>query len=107
MARHLRPGTPENEQVASAEVSRLLVLGFVVAEDLNGAVAGTEQAGEDAEQRGLSCAVFADEDIAAARFKIDRNLTQRGEGAEELGNLMDSGTEGRACGHLGCRGHWS
>jgi hypothetical protein len=31
MARHLRPGTPENEQVASAEVSRLLVLGFVVA----------------------------------------------------------------------------
>jgi hypothetical protein len=31
MARRLPSGTPENEQVASAEVSRLLVLGFVVA----------------------------------------------------------------------------
>ena len=31
MARRPSPGTPENEQVASADVSRLLVVGFVVA----------------------------------------------------------------------------
>jgi hypothetical protein len=31
MARRLPTGTPENEQVASADVSRLLVVGFVVA----------------------------------------------------------------------------
>ena len=31
MARRPPPGTPENKQVASTDVSRLLVVGFVVA----------------------------------------------------------------------------
>jgi hypothetical protein len=37
-----------------------------IAEELDGAEAGAEQAGEDAEEGGFAGAVFADEDVAAA-----------------------------------------
>ena len=75
--------------------------GSSVAEDLDGAVAGAEQAGEDAEQGGFAGAVFADEDVAAAGLEVDGDLAQGGEGAKEFGNLIEPCARGTGVG-LGC-----
>ena len=48
--------------------------GFVrleAAKDRHRAVAWAQQSGQDAEQCGFACAVFADEDVAAAGLQID------------------------------------
>ena len=48
---------------------------------------GTEKAGENAEERGFTGTVFAEENVAPARFEIKRDLAQSGKAAEELGYL--------------------
>ena len=72
------------------------LMGFEVAENCDIAEAGPEQAGEDTQQRGFARAVFAKENVAAARLEIDCDLAQGGKGAEELGDVVEAGTEGRA-----------
>ena len=42
---------------------------------------------ENAQERGLACAVFAEEDVAAAGLEIERNLAESGKAPEELGHL--------------------
>ena len=63
---------------------------LVVAEDGDLAEAGAEQAGKNAQQSGLARAVFAEKNVAAAGLKIDRNLAQRGKGAEKLRDVVQS-----------------
>jgi hypothetical protein len=65
-------------------------MGLGFAKDTDCAVGGTEKAGEYAQERGFACAVFAEEDIAAARLEIQRNLAESGKAAEELGYLDES-----------------
>ena len=77
----------EHGRVAHVADAVAGLVGLEVAEDVDRAEAGAEQAGEDAQQGGFAGAVFADEDVAAAGLKIDRDLAQRGEGAKELGDL--------------------
>ena len=72
------------------------VVRFEFAEYPDRSGAGTQQAGENAEERGFSGAVLADQDIAAAGLEIDRHLTERSKGAEELGDLIQAGGDGRA-----------
>jgi hypothetical protein len=57
-------------------------------------VSGAEQASENAEERGLACAVFTEENVAAAGLEIERDLAEGGKAAEELGHLIESGAEG-------------
>jgi len=68
-------------------------VGFLIAEDFDGAEAGAKQAGEDAQEGGLACAVFADEDVATAGFKIDGDLAEGGKRAEELGDVVEASAE--------------
>ncbi len=78
--------------------------GFVrleIAEDADGAVRGSEKAGENAQQRGLARAIFAEQNVAAARLKIDRDLAKRGKAAEELGHLIEPCAESGAGGFGG------
>ena len=42
-----------------------------VAEDADRAVAGAQKAGENAQERGLAGAVFAEQDVAAAGLEIE------------------------------------
>jgi hypothetical protein len=63
------------------------LMGLRRAEDADCAVGGTEKAGENAQERGFAGAVFAEENVAAARLKRKRNLAESGEAAEELGHL--------------------
>jgi hypothetical protein len=72
--------------------ARVVGLGF--AEDADRAVSGAEQASENAEERGLACAVFTEENVAAAGLEIERDLAEGGKAAEELGHLIESGAEG-------------
>ena len=81
----------EHGRVAHVADAVAGVVRLEVAEDLDRAEAGAEEAGEDAEEGGLAGAVFADEDIAAAGLEIDGDLAQCGEGAKELGNLIEPG----------------
>src|ERR1035441_8448371 len=69
---------------------------FVLAKDRDLAEAGSQQTGQNAQQRGLARAVFAEQDVAAAGFKVHRDLAQRGEGAEELRDIVEAGANGRA-----------
>jgi hypothetical protein len=50
---------------AGARIMRLLI-----AEDLDGAEAGAQESGQNAQQRRFARAVFADQDVAAAGLKI-------------------------------------
>ena len=59
--------------------------GSKFAEDRDLAEAGPQQAGQNAQQRGFARAVFAEQHVAAAGLEVDRDLAQRGKGAEELG----------------------
>ena len=76
---------------------------FVFAEDADRAEAGAEQAGQNAQQRGFARAVFAEQNVAAARLEIDRDLAQRGKGAEELGDLSRRAQTVDGCGTIGGR----
>ncbi len=71
--------------------ARLVGLGFT--EDVDRAVRWTEQAGENAEERGFAGAVFTEENIAAAGLQRKRNLAEGSKTAEELGHLIESGAE--------------
>jgi hypothetical protein len=42
-----------------------------------------QQSGQNAQQRRLAGAVFADQHVAAARLEIDRHLAQRGKRAKQ------------------------
>lgn len=72
------------------------VVGLEIAEDSDIAVAGAEEAGEDAEKGGLAGAVFTNEDVTAAGVELDRDLAQCGKGAEELGDFLDAGANLRS-----------
>lgn len=58
-------------------------MGIEIAEDPHLACRGMEQSGQDAQQRRFARAIFAEQNIAAARREIDRDLAQRSEAAEE------------------------
>ncbi len=73
------------------------------AKDLDRAEAWPQQAGQNAQQRGFSGAVFADQHIAVAGLKIDRDLAQRGKGAEQLGNRLRAGHSCRSWSQSGFR----
>jgi len=70
------------------------VVGLGVAEDADRAVRGTEKAGENAQERGFACAVFAEENVAAAGLERERDLAESGKAAEELGHLDESRVAG-------------
>ena len=57
-----------------------------------------QQPGQNAQQRGLAGAIFADQHVAASRLKIDRNLAQRCKDAKEFGNVIEPGARGTADG---------
>ena len=57
------------------------------AENCDGSVRGAKKAGENSQERGFSGAVFAEENVAAARLEIKRDLTECGKAAEEFGHL--------------------
>ena len=78
------------------------VMRFEVAEHFDRAGAGAQQSGQDAEQGGFARAVFADEDVAAARLEIDRNLAERGKRAEELGDFVQTGGDWPGAGGENC-----
>jgi len=75
------------------------VVWLKIAEDFDCAEAGAEESGEASEERGFACAVFADEDIAAAGFEVDGDLAKGGKGTEEFGDLVEASAErGSDCG---------
>ena len=57
---------------------------FKFAKELHLAEAGAQQASQHAQQGRFACAVFAEQNVAAARPEVHRYLAQRGEGAEEF-----------------------
>src|SRR6185312_16380717 len=68
--------------------------GFVFAEDVEAAVGGPEEAGNNAEEGGLAGSVFAEQEVAAPALKTGSDFAQCGEGSVELGkglNLNDGG----------------
>jgi hypothetical protein len=65
-----------------------------VAEDADRSVRRTKKAGENAQESGLACSVFAKENVAAAGLEIERNLAESGKAAEELGHLIESRVKG-------------
>ena len=77
----------EHGRVAHVADAGAGIMGLRFAEDADRAVRGAKKAGKNAQQRGFSGAVFAEENVAAARLEIERDLAESGKTAEEFGNL--------------------
>ena len=77
----------QHGRVAHVADASTRVVGLRVAEDVDRSVRGTKKAGENAEKRGLACAVIAEKNVAAAGLERERDLAESGKRAEELGHL--------------------
>jgi len=79
------------------------LLGGIASEDLDGALAGFGEAGEEAEEGGFAGAVFAEDEVDLAGVEGEVDGAEGGEGAEELGDRGEAGyfVEGGFgfCGH--------
>ena len=60
------------------------LVGVLAAKDLDRAVSWSHEPGENPQQGGLAGAVFANEDVAAARLEVDCDLAQGGKRAKEF-----------------------
>ena len=88
------------------------------AEDSNIATRGSRESGDDPQQSGLACAVFAEQSIKASSSKVDAQIVKGSEASEEFAyffedncrfrmgiiNAMDRRINQASVGGLTCRG---
>ncbi len=80
----------EHGVVAHVGDAAALVLGLV-AEDVDGAAGGGDEAGEDAQEGGFAGAVVAEDDGGGAGGEVGGDFAEGGEGAVELGDFEEGG----------------